>query len=429
MRLIIKNPTFKDSSITALYDYNGNIYKHEFIAPVKIPKNDRIATILINWLAVIHSIYLFSIEYFDEIETDFSLTTDEILFFEKIIFHGMAEFRYVNKIKIDKKTKIISAATTSTPCNISSHQYNNGALLLNGGGKDGLTSAILMNKAGIEYDLFQIGTGVSQSRVSKALNKIPYIFKRIMEPQRYNQKYNGHRPTSAAIAISSVFCAYLLKKAEVIASNENSANEPNLFIEDVTINHQYSKTYEFETDFSKLLEKHNINVKYFSLLRPLHELQIIKIFSKEPAFYKTFTSCNHGFRKGTWCLECAKCAFINLCFTAVEPSAAKEIFGIEDSINKKQLSNYIISLVEKSAIKPFECVGNLFECQIAAKLILKNPEICLSEDLKKAFVKNTKNISNYKIKNFFESVQQSNNIPKPKYNELINIMESILKQS
>ena len=67
----------------------------------------------------------------------------------------------------------------------------------------------------------------------------------------------------------------------------------NLMLFGEKINHQYSKSYEFEKDFTTYAEKYlKGNVKYFSFLRPLNELQIAKIFSKYKKYHKIFKSCN-----------------------------------------------------------------------------------------------------------------------------------------
>lgn len=59
------------------------------------------------------------------------------------------------------------------------------------------------------------------------------------------------------------------------------------------VNHQYSKTYEFENDFAEYSKKYlKANVKYFSFLRPLNEMQIAKIFSRYTKYHKVFKSCN-----------------------------------------------------------------------------------------------------------------------------------------
>lgn len=426
MALVIKIPIIINDKIIASYYYNKITYTHEFKAPINIPSDDQNIIILVQWLAIIHALYLFTIEYFEELKTEFSLSNEETAFFEKLIYNGMAEFRYCNKIPINQKTKIISTNNADKTAICISKKLN-GRLLLNGGGKDGLTSAILMNDAQIDYDLFQIGSGAAQSRAAKALDKKPYLFIRKMDERRYEQKYSGHRPTSAAIAISATLCAYLLGKNEVISSNESSANEPNINISSININHQYSKTYEFENDFSKLLIQKNILIKYFSLLRPLQELQIVKIFANSPKYHMSFISCNHGFRKGYWCMECAKCAFIDLVFTAMSSTSTEIIFKVKDSINLPALYPHIVALVDSHVPKPFECVGSLLECQIAAKLILDNPDVKLSKELQELFTKHTKHITDEIINKTITSLQSINNIPSPEYNNLLKIMQAKLK--
>ena len=425
MSLVIKTPVIVDDRIIVSYYYNQITYKHEFIAPIDIPIDDQNVKVLVQWLAIIHALYLFSIEYFEEIETEFNISDKEIAFFEKVIYNGMAEFRYCNKIPLAIKTKITSLSAINEKDVYTSKELN-GRLLLNGGGKDGLASAYLMNEAQIDFDLFQIGTGTAQARAAKILNKKPYIFKRNMDSRRYEQKYSGHKPTSAAIAIAATLCAYLLGKNEVISSNENSANEPNANIDSISINHQYSKTYEFENDFSELLIQKKIPIKYFSLLRPLQELQIIKIFANESKYHMSFVSCNHGQRKGYWCMQCAKCAFINLAFTAILPTSTEKIFKVKDSINLPALYDHIAALIDSHIPKPFECVGNLLECQIAAKLIIDNPDVKLSKELQKLFIENTKDITDEIIRKNITSLQSTNNVPIPEYNNLLRIMQDKL---
>ena len=74
-------------------------------------------------------------------------------------------------------------------------------------------------------------------------------------------------------------------------SNESSANEPSVVGTD--INHQYSKSFEFENDFRNYEKEFlKTNIEYFSLLRPLTELQIAMLFSKHKKYHDIFRSCN-----------------------------------------------------------------------------------------------------------------------------------------
>jgi len=423
MHLLIHRPQINQNKIISNYTFQDVVYTHEFIFESNIPNDDQIVTIMSQWMSIINAVYLFSIEYFDQLTTDFSLSSSEITFFEKVINNGMAEFRYMNHIPIEFSTKIYP--TEISDIKTTNSKELNGRLLLNGGGKDGLTSGILLDRAGLDYDLFQIGTGKAQSRTAEALKKKSIIFIRRMDKRRDKQKYSGHCPTSAAIAISAVLNAYLLGKSHVISSNENSANEANLEINGIKINHQYTKSYEFEQDFSNLLNDKNIQIKYFSLLRPIHELQIIKIFSKSPKYASNFVSCNHGFRKGFWCKKCAKCAFINLAFNAISPDFADEIFVTKNSINIVEMHDHILSLINTNIEKPLECVGTLQECQMAAKMISENQNITLNNELKNIMIENSKNINNQDIEKFIKHIQPDHNVP-AEYDSLLAIMQSIL---
>ena len=74
------------------------------------------------------------------------------------------------------------------------------------------------------------------------------------------------------MAFLGLYCAYLIGAENIVLSNESSANESN--IEGTSINHQYSKSFEFETDFNNYVEQ-NItkDIKYFSVLRAFNEMQ------------------------------------------------------------------------------------------------------------------------------------------------------------
>ncbi|HUC96106.1 MAG TPA: hypothetical protein VMR16_00360 [Candidatus Saccharimonadales bacterium] len=427
MKLIIHNPIITTEKVSVDYSFNEERFWGEFSPPADIPTNDPVVKVVSNWLAIIYSTLLFNVEYFDEIVTDFELSSDEVSFFEKTIDNGMAEFRYVNNIPISTHVNIMPARIRVDEPLIPEKGFI-GRLLMNGGGKDGLTSALLLNRAGIEFDLYQRGDDLPQQRSADILHKTPHILKRRLIVDAINKKYKGHKPSSAVFAITAAFSAYLLGKKDIITSNETSANESNLIVDGVEINHQYTKTIEFEKDFSELLSKNGMGIRYFSLLRPLHELQIVKIFSEQPDFYNSFVSCNKASSSGLWCMKCAKCAFMVLAFNAIAPDMAKKVFSIDNSINSPALQGYILSLVDPKLTKPFECVGTLQECQIAAKLILDNPDIELSEQMRQSFSEHSKNITDDVINAFMQHLQTDHNIP-AEYSQVIQLMQSILSKS
>ena len=166
---------------------------------------------------------------------------------------------------------------------------------------------------------------------------------------------NGHTPFSAIVAFLSAYCGYLLGAEQIILSNESSANEGNLSEKtEFEVNHQYSKSYEFEKDFSSYLERSvGVPIKYFSLLRSFNELQIAKQFSAYKKYHSVFRSCNAGSKKNIWCDNCAKCLFV---YIILSPFLTEDemtgIFG-ENLLARSDLREIFDGLVGFSEVKPF----------------------------------------------------------------------------
>ena len=131
------------------------------------------------------------------------------------------------------------------------------------------------------------------------------------------------------------------------------------YVKDDNINHQYSKTIEFENDFRNYAKKYlRTEIEYFSMLRPINELQIAMLFSKIEKFHKIFKSCNVGSKENVWkwCNNCPKCLFV---YIILSPFLYKEklinIFG-EDLFKNEGLLKTFIELCGYGETKPFECV-------------------------------------------------------------------------
>ena len=204
----------------------------------------------------------------------------------------------------------------------------------------------------------------------------PWIMKRILDPQivELNKQWflNGHTPFNALLAFLTYLVAYLGNKKYIILSNESSANESN--VRWLKVNHQYSKSFEFENDFNHYTEKYFwIWIKYFSFLRPLLEIQIAKLFSKFEQYHQVFKSCNvwSKSKPRKWCCNCPKCLFV---YIILSPFLYKEklvnIFG-EDLFENKNLLQTFIDLTWNSDNKPFECVGTYDEVNYAIALTIK----------------------------------------------------------
>ena len=349
------------------------------------------------------------------------LNSDQIDFWKKLYFNGLGELFYRNKIKTD----INSFMNIQSTGDIDFHyekidDESFGYIVPIGGGKD---SVVTLETLPLDRnsDLCLI---INPKPVTlKCASLAGFDDNHIIEIKRVIDKnlidlnskgfINGHTPFSAMLAFTSYFVAYLLGKKYISLSNENSANESN--VKGENINHQYSKSFEFECDFENYSNKYlKAPVKYFSFLRPLNELQIAKLFSKHEKYHHVFKSCNVG-SKGEnwiWCCNCAKCLFA---FTILSPFLYKEklvsIFG-EDLFDKKSLLEIFIELTGNGEYKPFDCVGTYEEVNYALTFVIKKLE---SENKELPYL-----LSYYK-KNF-KLADMSEDITK-RYNDNNNLTE------
>lgn len=345
--------------------------------------------------------------------------------FKKLFYLGLGEFRYRNNINIDQDS-FVNFDNYGEAIKVESEEdLLSGILIPIGGGKDSNVTMEILKKYNEDSLAFRIGKnevadecarlgGFNDDRVVEIKRTID---KDLLELNKRGF-LNGHTPFSAVVAFNAYLCAYLLGKKNVALSNENSANESNVVGEN--INHQYSKTIEFENDFRDYADRYlKGNVNYFSLLRPLSELQIAKLFSRYEKYHKVFKSCNVGSKSSPWiwCCNCPKCLFV---YSILSPFLYKdklvEIFG-QDMFENTLLLSTFIELCGYGEIKPFECVGTYSEVRYA-----------VSETIRK--YEDKPNLP-YLLKYYYEHFELSDENPLNDYNEDHNVpkeFEDLLKQ-
>ena len=302
------------------------------------------------------------------------LNKEQIDWWKKLYYNGLGEFFYINNIQTDMDNFMkIEVKNNKEVKYIASQRNLKGSLIPIGGGKDSIVTLDLLKDDVINNNCYIINerditvntaiiAGFEKENIITANRKLD---KKIIELNKQNF-LNGHTPFSAIVAFSAVLVAYLKGNKYVVLSNEASANESTVLNED--INHQYSKSYEFEKDFNLYIEKYlKINIEYFSILRPLSEFQITKYFSKLNQYHYIFRSCGLGSKTSdwSWCCSCPKCLFVFIMLSAfLDMTYLTEIFGI-NLLEKKELLNTMNKLVGIEKDKPFECVGSRDEINTA----------------------------------------------------------------
>ncbi len=327
---------------------------------------------------------------------DRKLSEKQIGWWKKLYFNGLGEFYYTNGINEEFEDFMTitcdsnkATRTFKEPALTASSNNKPKVMVPVGGGKDSVVSIeLLKNKADICcYVINSRGATDSTVAIGELTNRTIYA-KRTLDKTMLDLNkegyLNGHTPFSALVAFSSIIAGYLNGIEYVALSNESSANESTVL--DSYVNHQYSKSFEFEADF-RSYEKNYIGsgVFYFSFLRPLSELQIAMIFSRFKKYHGIFKSCNVGSKQDIWCGHCPKCLFV---YIILSPFLSLEeldsIFGkrlFEDETLMEDFDKLCGILPEK----PFECVGSRDEVNAAitetisryAKLQLPLPALLL----------------------------------------------------
>lgn len=347
-----------------------------------------------------------------------TLNNQQIIWWHNLLIKGMGEFFYKNRLNFTAdnfltiKNGVSSESSTSGESLRATPDVINKSdkfLVPVGGGKDSALSLNLLQKWGKQVTALVLNPTPAALRVIQASQvKDTIIVNRTIDPSLLELNtqgfYNGHTPFSAYLAFLSLLVARIYQIPQIALSNERSANEGNANYLGQEINHQYSKTYEFEKSFRKYVSAYlschyvppaeseavplNMRlpchpadggiprndtlrmsaINYFSLLRPLYDLQIAQLFSHFPVYHDKIISCNRGAKVGKWCGECPKCVST---FTLLYPFVGEEklstIFGT-NLFDQQSLWPRLVELIDPSIDRPFECVGTREETLIALYL-------------------------------------------------------------
>ncbi|MBE0663925.1 MAG: hypothetical protein IH597_15820 [Bacteroidales bacterium] len=307
----------------------------------------------------------------------FYLEPNALAWWKKLYYHGLGEFFHINGIKPQFDDFLTFVCEPLSSPEKYSIDLADTSLLPIGGGKDSVVTLEILqsaNKAVIPFFLNPTKASLEVARVAGFEEDQTIIIKRNIDPEllRLNDQgfMNGHTPFSAILAFYSLIPAALTGSKNIVLSNESSANEPT--IPGTEINHQYSKSYDFEKDFREYCANYiSDDFTYFSFLRPLNELQIAALFSGFNKYHPAFRSCNAGSKTGIWCGKCPKCLFTFIILSPfLEPAELVEIFG-SILLDDPNLSFYFDQLCGLEEEKPFDCIGTIDEVNAALRAAFK----------------------------------------------------------
>jgi len=314
------------------------------------------------------------------------LTPAERRLLEAFYREGLGEFAFRNELDLSGLQIEAAERAPLAPDVASGSGRRSGRVLIPfGGGVDSIVTVEGVRAAAADASLFVVSregdlfdaietaaqvTGLPILRAERQLDA------KILRSRELGYR-NGHVPVTGILSAIAVTAAILDGRDTVVMSNEWSASSGNVEQNGRSVNHQWSKSLEFEDLFrAALAEALPTPVDYFSWLRPFSELWVADRFAELTGYHRAFRSCNRAFhidraqRLDRWCGQCDKCCFIDLILAPFVPAAElRAVFRGDEPLENMDLIESFRTLVGLSgAIKPFECVGDVDECRVAALL-------------------------------------------------------------
>ena len=322
------------------------------------------AEVLSYWKAAASPEIVVRAGYLDEIQ---------VAWWHNLLIQGMGEYFFVNQIDFTAPefVTLVVEADPQSPALLSRADSTERVLIPVGGGKDSVVTLEVLGRH-VPY-MGTLALNASQATndsIAVSASQETIHVRRKIDPKLLELNaagyLNGHTPFSSVLAFIAVACGVLFNYRDIALSNESSSNEGNQFFHGHEINHQYSKTFDFETRFQHYVSNYLAGgVGYFSFLRPLSELQIARMFAEFEDYHGIFRSCNVGQKTNSWCHNCPKCLFV---YTILYPFMTWEqlskvfthdLFGREDLL---PLARELAGIADQ---KPFECVGTHEEVRVA----------------------------------------------------------------
>jgi hypothetical protein len=320
-----------------------------------------------------------------------ALTEAEEAFLRGFYLQGLAEFAYRNDLDLSSLRIEAKRAPDQNPDPPAPPAPSGPlrALVPFGGGIDSIVTVEQVRQQA-DVALFVVSRPADRFDAIEqpaAVTGLPVVrAEREIDPQLLRSAelgfLNGHVPVTGILSAIAVLAAVLTGRDAVVMSNEWSASIPTLEFDGHPVNHQFSKSEEFEAAFRAVLAAQPARLpEYFSWLRDRTELWVGREFASLRPYHASFRSCNKAFyterarRFAHWCGQCDKCCFIDLILSPFLPAGElRRIFAVAgEPLDDPGLAPKFRSLLGAGA-KPFECVGEVTECRAAVLLAARRDD-------------------------------------------------------
>lgn len=308
---------------------------------------------------------------------------EQASFLATVYSHGLSQFVFENDLKLDQ------LATFTGSQRVSSVQpyEGEGAVVLQSGGKDSLLLATLLEEQNTAYQPWYISSSKKHPHVLDRLSYPLKVATRTLDVNALKQAkedgaLNGHVPVTYIVLSLALVQAVLSGRSTVLAAIGVEGEEPHAYVDELPVNHQWSKTWSAEQLLASYVDRFiSPDLQVGSPLRAVSELRIAELFAKYcwQKYGNEFSSCNSAnYQQGadntvlTWCANCPKCANSYLLFAPfVSAKELNQIFSGKNLFAESGLQKTFKGLLGiDDVMKPFECVGEVAELRLAYRMTM-----------------------------------------------------------
>jgi hypothetical protein len=314
------------------------------------------------------------------------LTPEERVFHHHLYDDGLREFAVANGLPVPRVVELraegpgLSPPPAAPPSSGRGSGRRGGLVVPIGGGKDSMV--LIESVKHLRPRLLAVNPHPLVVELAAQTGLELLVVRRRLSPQlgalNGAGALNGHVPITAIVSLIAVVGSFIYDYDTIAMAVERSASEETVMVNGVPVNHQYSKSLEFEISIRALIAGSvDSTLTYGSALRPYSELAIARAFARMDRYHATFCSCNTVYRLDAgsgdrWCGQCPKCRFVGLMLAPfLEPEAVTAIIGRDLFDDPDQVPGF--AALMSDADKPFECVGERRESAAAFRILSRQP--------------------------------------------------------
>jgi hypothetical protein len=305
-----------------------------------------------------------------------SLSDTELDLHRHLYDDGLREFAITNGLPVPRPVTVVPGRGVAGQLMPPEGALSSGLLVPIGGGKDSMV--LIEAVRHLDPRLFAVNPHPLVFELAAEAELELLVVRRHLDPGLAAHlaagALNGHVPITAIVSLIAIVGAFVYGYDTVAMAVERSASEETVVFNGVPVNHQYSKSREFELLLDNLVRTSIApELTYGSALRPYSELAISRAFAGLDRYHSTFCSCNSAFRQRAgsddrWCGHCPKCRFVGLMLAPfMERSELSSIIGSDMFADLDQVDGF--AALMSDADKPFECVGEKRESAVAVRLL------------------------------------------------------------